>query len=239
MASRFWGDVDPIGRRFRLAGDENTEWFTVIGVLADFRHFQGSDDNRVSPSAYVPYPYQAALNTGLTIRVRGDPARITQAAREQIRQSDPALPVAQVRTMEESRQRSFWQYGIFGWMFSIFGFIALALASVGVYGVLSYAVSQRTQEIGVRVALGAARRDVLRLIIGQGLRLAAVGVMVGLAGAFAVTPIIRTLLYNVTPTDPLSFASVAAFLIGVAAVASYVPARRALRVNPIVALRGE
>jgi predicted permease len=239
MASRFWGEMDPIGRRFRLAGDENAEWFTVIGVLADFRHFQGTNDNRISPSAYVPYPYQPMLNTGLTIRVGGDPARITQAAREQIRQSDPALPVAQVRTMEENRRRSFWQYGIFGWMFSIFGFIALALASVGVYGVLSYAVAQRTQEIGVRVALGAARRDVLGLIIGQGLRLAAVGVVVGLAGAFAVTPIIRSLLYNVTPTDPLSFASVAAFLISVAAAASYVPARRALRVDPIVALRGE
>ena len=126
-----------------------------------------------------------------------------------------------------------------GWMFSIFGFVALALASVGVYGVLSYAVSQRTQEIGVRVALGAERRDVLRLIIGQGLKLAAVGVVVGLAGAFAVTPVIRTLLYNVTPTDPLSFAGVAAFLIGVATVASYIPARRALLVDPIVALRGE
>jgi putative ABC transport system permease protein len=239
MASRFWGDVDPIGRRFRLTGDENTEWFTVIGVLADFRHFQGTNNNRVAPSAYVPYPYQPALNTGLTIRVAGDPARITQAAREQIRQSDPSLPVAQIRTMEQNRQRSFWQYGIFGWMFSIFGFIALALASVGVYGVLSYAVSQRTQEIGVRVALGAARRDVLHLIIGQGLRLAAVGVIVGLGGAFAVTPILRTLLYNVTPTDPLSFAGVAAFLIAVATVASYVPARRALRVDPIVALRGE
>jgi putative ABC transport system permease protein len=231
--------VDPIGRRFRLAAGTNTDWFTVIGVLADFRHFQGTDTNRVSPAAYVPYPHEPALNTGLTIRVGGDPARITQAVREQIRQSDPALPVFQMRTMEENRRRSFWQYGVFGWMFSIFGFIALALASVGVYGVLSYAVSQRTQEIGVRVALGAERRDVLRLIIGQGLKLAAVGVVVGLAGAFAVTPVIRTLLYNVTPTDPLSFAGVAAFLIGVATAASYIPARRALRVDPIVALRGE
>jgi putative ABC transport system permease protein len=239
MAARFWGEVDPIGRRFRLAGGTNTDWFTVIGVLADFRHFHGTDTNRVSPAAYVPYPHEPALNTGLTIRVGGDPARITQAVREQIRQSDPALPVFQMRTMEENRRRSFWQYGVFGWMFSIFGFIALALASVGVYGVLSYAVSQRTQEIGVRVALGAERRDVLRLIIGQGLKLAAVGVVVGLAGAFAVTPVIRTLLYNVTPTDPLSFAGVAAFLIGVATAASYIPARRALRVDPIVALRGE
>jgi putative ABC transport system permease protein len=239
MAARFWGDVDPLGRRFRLASGDSTEWFTVIGVLADFRHSQRPSDNRVSPAAYVPYPYEPTLNTGLTIRVSSDPAHITQAAREQIRQSDASLPIFQVRTMEENRQRSYWQYAIFGWMFSIFGFIALALASIGVYGVLSYAVSQRTQEIGVRVALGAHRRDVLRLIIGQGLKLAAVGVVVGLAGAFAVTPVIRTLLYNVTPSDPLSFASVSTFLVAVAAVASYVPARRALRVDPIIALRGE
>jgi putative ABC transport system permease protein len=239
MAARFWGEEDPIGRRFRLAGDRNPEWFSVVGVVADFRHFQGDGESRVEPAAYVPYPHEATLNTGITIRVAGDPARITAAAREQIRLSDPALPVFQVRTMEENRQRSFWQYSLFGWMFSIFGFIALALASIGVYGVLSYVVSQRTQEIGVRVALGAERRDVLRLIVGQGVKLAAAGVALGLAGAFAITPVIRTLLYNVTPTDPVSFAGVAAFLIGVAIAASYIPARRALEVDPIVALRGE
>jgi putative ABC transport system permease protein len=239
MASRFWKDTDPVGRRFRLAGPGSPEWFTVIGIIADFRHFQGDGASRTFPAAYVPYPYDSRLNTGLTIRVTGDPAGITAAARQQIRQSDPSLPVFQVRTMEEQRQRSFWQYGLFGWMFSIFGFIALALASVGVYGVLSYAVSQRTQEIGVRVALGAERAHVLRLILGQGMRLAAVGVVVGLAGAFGVMPVIKSLLYNVTPTDPLSFAAVALFLVAVAAVASYIPARRALRVDPIVALRGE
>lgn len=239
MATRFWPDTDPIGRRFRLRVDANADWFTVAGVVADFRHFQGSDHGGVDPAAYVPYPFEPTLNTGLTIRVAGDPARITSAAREQIRLSDPALPVFQVRTMEEQRQRSFWQHTLFGWMFSIFGFVALALATVGVYGVLSYSVSQRTQEIGVRIALGAERRDVLRLIVGQGLRLAAAGVVVGLAGAFGVTPVIGTLLYNVTPTDPLSFAAVAVFLITVAVVASYIPARRALKVDPIIALRGE
>ena len=239
MASRFWKNTDPVGRRFRLAADDPPEWFTVIGVVADFRHFQGDGTSRAFPAAYVPYPYQATLNTGVTIRVTGDPARITAAARQQIRLSDPALPVFQARTMEEHRQRSFWQYSLFGWMFSIFGFIALALASVGVYGVLSYAVSQRTQEIGVRVALGAERGHVLRLILGQGLRLAGAGVVAGLACAFGVTPVITSLLYNVTPSDPLSFAGVALFLVAVAAVASYLPARRALRVDPIVALRAE
>jgi putative ABC transport system permease protein len=141
--------------------------------------------------------------------------------------------------MEEVRQQSFWQYGLFGWMFSVFGAIALVLASIGVYGVLSYSVSQRTQEIGVRVALGAARRDVLRLVIGQGLKLAGAGIFVGIVGAYFVTPVIRTILFNVTPTDPLSFTWVATFLLIVSALASYVPARRALAVDPIVALRNE
>jgi ABC-type antimicrobial peptide transport system permease subunit len=121
----------------------------------------------------------------------------------------------------------------------VFGAIALLLASIGVYGVLSYAVSQRTQEIGIRVALGAARGDVMRLIVGQGLRLAAVGNAVGIAAAALVTPAVRTALYNVTPTDPLSFAAVSGFLFLVAMSASYIPARRAMAVDPIVAMRND
>jgi putative ABC transport system permease protein len=240
MAKEVWGDQDPLGKRFRVQGEEVSDWFTVIGIVADFRHFQADDDDdEVFPAAYVPYPYQATLNTGLTIRVAGDPASITAAVREQIRQSDPSLPVFQVRTMEEVRQLSFWQFRLFGWMFGIFGAVALALASIGVYGVLSYSVSQRTQEIGVRVALGADRSHVLRLVVLQGLKLAAIGIFVGLAAAAGVTRFISTLLYNVTPTDPLSFAVVAVFLTAIAFLASYVPARRATAVDPIVALRNE
>jgi ABC-type antimicrobial peptide transport system permease subunit len=159
--------------------------------------------------------------------------------REQIRLSDAALPVFQVSTMEDLRQRSFWQFRLFGIMFFLFGAIALVLASIGVYGVLSYSVSQRTQEIGVRVALGAARADVLRLIVGQGVKLAAVGIVLGIAGAFGVTPAARSVLYNVTPTDPLSFSAVAAFLLLVALTASYIPARRAMAVDPLIAMRNE
>jgi putative ABC transport system permease protein len=239
MAKKLWGDGDPVGRRFRLKDDRIPDWFTVVGIVADFRHFQGDDTDEVFPAAYVPYPFDPTLNTGLTIRVAGDPASITAAVREQIRQSDPALPLFQVRAMEEVRRLSFWQFRLFGWMFGIFGVVALALASIGVYGVLSYSVSQRTQEIGVRVALGAARSDVLRLVVLQGLRLAMIGILVGLGAAVGVTRFIRTLLYNVTPTDPVSFATVALFLTGVAFLASYVPARRATAVDPIVALRNE
>jgi putative ABC transport system permease protein len=238
MAQQLWPGQDAIGRRFRLTGDAQ-DWFTVVGVIADFRHAQGTSNRPVFPSAYVPYGFQTALNTGLTIRVSGEPARITTAVREQIRASDPALPVFQARTMEDLRQLSFWRYKIFGYMFSAFGAVALLLAAVGVYGVLSYSVSQRRQEIGVRVALGAARRDVLRLIVGQGIRLAMIGIGVGIAGAFGATSLISTLLYNVTSTDPVSFTVVAVFLAIVAIVASYVPARRAMAVDPIIALRND
>lgn len=240
MAKRFWGQHDPIGRRFSMVGGTRPEWFTVIGVVADFKHFQGDNGDNLEPAAYVPYLFEPSPNTGLTVRVmNGDPAALTTALRDQIRRADAALPVFQISSMEELRQRSFWQYRLFGIMFGLFGAIALVLASIGVYGVLSYSVSQRTQEIGVRMALGAERRDVLRLIVGQGLKLAGIGVVLGVAGAFGVTPVVRSMLYNVTPSDPLSFGGVAMFLLLVAAAASYLPARRAMAVDPIVAIRND
>ena len=239
MASRLWPNQEPLGARFRLTGGDVQDWFIVVGVVADFRHGQGTSTQPVSPAAYVPYAFMPTLNTGLTVRVSGDPGPVAAAVREQIRQSDPALPVFSVMRMEELRQRSFWRYRIFGWMFSSFGAAALLLASIGVYGVLSYSVSQRTQEIGVRVALGAGRRDVLRMIVGQGLRLAAIGIVIGLVGAFGAATLIASLLYNVTPSDPATFTVVAAFLAMVSVAASYIPARRAMAVDPIIALRNE
>lgn len=159
--------------------------------------------------------------------------------RREIRKTDPTLPLFNIQTGDEVRVSTFWQYRLFGWMFSIFGAIALALASIGVYGVLSYVVSQRTQEIGVRMALGASRRNVFALVLSQGARLAGLGVLVGVIGAAAVTRVVTTLLYNVSATDPLSFAGTAAFLTLVAILASYVPARRATAVEPMIALRAE
>jgi ABC-type antimicrobial peptide transport system permease subunit len=141
--------------------------------------------------------------------------------------------------MDEIRRSGFWQYRLFGQMFGSFGALAIILAIVGVYGVLSYSVSQRTQEFGVRMALGAAPRDVRRMMIRQGMALAAWGIGLGALGAVAVTRIIGSLLYNVTPTDPVSFGGVIALMLAVAAAAAYLPARRATMVDPMVALRAE
>ncbi len=240
MAKRHWPDTDAVGGRFRLADSPKVEWFTVIGVTDDINLYGIDPGNEQPPAvAYVPYAYQQTLNTGLTIRVEGDPTSITSAVRSELRASDPNLPMFQVRTIVEARRLSFWQYGLYGWIFGTIGVMGLVLAAIGVYGVLSYSVSQRTQEIGVRVALGAARRDILRLVVGHGLLLAGIGIVAGLALAAGAMPFARSLLYNVSPFDPLTFTAVAAFLAMVAFLASYLPARRATLVDPVVALRGE
>jgi putative ABC transport system permease protein len=233
------GSVDPIGRRLRLTdAASGGEWLTIVGVVPDV-FVDEIVDAGVVPGVFVPYPYQETPNTGLIVRATTAPAAVTSAVRAAIRASDPALPVFEAQTMEELRRSGFWQFELFGWMFATFGALAIFLATVGVYGVLAYSVSQRTQEIGVRMALGAGRHEVRRMIVGQGLRLAAAGIALGLLGAFGITRIIGSLLYNVTPTDPASFGLVATLLISIAALASYLPARRATDVDPVAALRSE
>jgi putative ABC transport system permease protein len=239
MAKQLWPNQEPLGRRFKVAGTETgDEWFTVIGVAADFFHSEMDDQDPLFPCAYVPHGWMATASTGLTLRVDGDPAQITAAVRAAIREADPNIPLYNIRTMQELRALGYWQYGLFGVMFSMFGAVALFLASIGVYGVLSYAVSQRTQEIGVRVALGADRGAVLRLVVGQGLRLAGIGIVIGLALSVPTNFIVQSLLF-VKPTDPISFIGVSIFLVLVAAFASYLPARRATAVDPLIALRTE
>ena len=240
FAKRLWPNRNNVvGERFRFVTDSGRQWITVIGVVGDFRLFTVRD-GKPSPYAFVSYPYEPTRNTGITIRVAGGSSgTITTAVRQQIRASDPTLAIFDVQTGDEARVNTFWQDRLFGWMFSIFGFIALALAAIGVYGVLSYAVSQRRQEIGVRLALGASHRDVFLLIVGHGAKLAAAGILFGVAGAFGVTRVVTSIVYNVSATDPLSFISTAVFLVLVAVAASYLPARRATGVDPMVALRAE
>jgi predicted permease len=240
LAARFFADTSPVGRRVRVTNSGATdEWLTVIGVIDDIKHDDIDPDDDKLPAVYVPYAYQQMLNTGFTVRVTGPPSGIMSEVRAQVRAADANLPIFNVKTMEELRRLSFWQYAIFGWVFSIIGGVALLLSSVGVYAVLSYAVSQRTREIGVRMALGASAQSVQKLIVRQGVLLAGIGVIIGLAAAAFMTQKAVSLLYHVTPTDPFSYALVGSFLLLVAGLASWVPARRAMRVDPIEALRGE
>ena len=241
MATHVWPGESAIGRRFRLITPTGwPEWITVIGVAPDV-HLYGIDPNnsQVPATAFASYAYGESANTGFTIRASGDPGALTHAARAAIRESDPTLPVFAVRTLEAWRQNEFWQFAVYGWIFGTIGVIGVLLASIGVYGVLAYSVSQRTREIGVRVTLGAGQREVSRLIVGQGLALTVTGIAIGLVLAAFGTPLTRRLLYQVSPFDPLSFIAVSGLLAGVAAVASYLPARRAMKVDPVVALRQE
>jgi predicted permease len=238
MAKKLWPTADAVGGRFRIADREADEWFTVIGVAPDVQPYDMTDDAPM-PAAFVPLAYSPTFNTGVVIRTTANPAGLASAARTAIRASDPGLAIFDVRTMEDLRQSSFWQYRLFGFMFGAFGAAALFLAGIGVYGVLAFSVAQRTQEMGVRIALGAQRADVLRLVVWQGVTLALIGIAVGVVGAFGITRVIASLLYNVTPGDPISFIGVALFLTAIAFVASYLPARRATTVDPIVALRNE
>ncbi|MDE3154212.1 MAG: ABC transporter permease [Acidobacteriota bacterium] len=246
LAKRLWpahgrvpAGADAVGSRFRLAGDTSGQWIQVIGVVPDFYLFGVQRQDPIS-AAFLPYPYMETPNTGVTIRVAGgSPATVTGAVRQQIRQSDPTLPIFEAESADALADQAHWADRLFGWMFGIFGVIALVLAAVGVYGVLSFSVSQRIHEIGVRVALGAGARDVLGLVVGQGLRLAAIGAALGLAGAAGAAQVIRSVLFNVQAIDPISFAGTTAFLTAVALVASVLPARRAARIDPVVALREE
>jgi putative ABC transport system permease protein len=246
FAQRFWpqaGMDQVLGKRFRLKEEppntpEQGRWLTVVGVVPDIQNY-GVDEKEIPPSAFLPYPYQPARSNGITIRTAQDPGQIAALVREQVRAADPLLPVYDVRTMEEVRQRDFWEFRFFGGMFSVFGAIALFLAAIGVYGVLSYSVSQRWREIGIRVALGAHRGDILRLVVGQGLALALGGIGIGLVGAFGVTRVISSILFDVSPTDPVSFASVSLLLAAVAVYASYLPASRAVAADPLSALRAD
>jgi putative ABC transport system permease protein len=236
--TRELGTFDPIGRQFRLLDDPSGDTFTVVGVVPDVM-IEEIADNEVTPAAFVPYPYQQTANTGLIVRASGDPAALTGAIRGAIRAADPSLPVFAASSMDDIRRGGFWQFELFGNMFGAFGALALVLALVGVYGVLSFSVSQRTQEFGVRMALGAEPGDVRRMLLGQGVRLAAWGIGLGVVGAFGITRLIGSLLYNVSATDPVSFGVVALLMLSVAALAAYLPARRATQVDPVVALRAE
>jgi putative ABC transport system permease protein len=239
MARKYWPNEDPVGKRisFETGPDNNPRWREIVGLVGHVRHKDLEGESRVQ--YYVPLMQRPNSGIFLAVRTAGDPESLSPSVRGVVREMDKDLPVYKVTTMRQLVSDSMAQRRFSMLMFGIFAAVALVLASVGLYGVLAYSVTQRTREIGVRMALGAQTRDVLKMIVGQGMALALAGVGIGLVGAFAATRLMSSLLYGVTATDPLVFAGVAVLLAGVAFLACYVPARRATRVDPMEALRYE
>lgn len=238
MAERYWPSEDPIGKRFRFGGaDEDAPWMTVVGVAGNVRHQRLGDP----PENQVYLVYSQAPYRGMVVLMRtaGDPGPLAAAMRREVHAVDGQLPVYELQTMEDMYRSSVWEQRLYGAMFGSFAAVALVLAAVGLYGVMAYMVTLRTHEIGVRMALGAQRRDMLRLVIRRGITLTALGIAIGLVGAFAITGTLRGFLFGVTATDPVSFLGIPMVLSLVALVASWVPARRATRVDPMMALRYE
>jgi putative ABC transport system permease protein len=238
LARRYWGTADPLGRRLRIEGGP---WLRVVGVTGDVRDpgdmllIGGKPDDQV----YVPYRLASPSELELAVRTRSDPAHFADALRASVRSLDPALPLHAVFTLDQVRVRSAWVSQMWGQMLTEVAGLALVLAVFGVYGVVSYSVSQRTHEIGIRMAVGAGRGRVLRLVLGDGLRLALQATGLGLLGALAMTRALSRLLYGVGALDPATFAACSAALVLVALAASGGPAWRGTRVDPVVALRSE
>ena len=234
FARTYWPGENPLGRRFKSTRAESP-WITVVGIIANAR--TGSLAEADVPQVYLDL-YQAVAHR-LAIFLRGhlDTAAISAEVREQVQSVDPTLPVFDAQTLNETVSASLAERRFSMEMVGLFALTALLLAGLGIYGVISYMVSERTHEIGIRLALGATRRDILRTVLRQGLQLAIAGAAVGLVCALIVTRLMAGLLYGVKPTDPLTFAAVTLLLMGVALFASYVPARRATKVDPMCALR--
>jgi len=238
LAREYWPDADPIGKRIRFGPPEDNEpWHTIVGVVGEVKHQRLDASTR--KSVYLPFARMPIGGSSLAIRTSGRPESLIAAVRSQVRELDPDLPITRVMPMTEVVARSVWQPRLYTALFGVFAGVALILATVGIYGVMSYAVTQRTREIGLRMALGAQRHDVLKLVVGQGVLLATIGVGVGLAAALALTRLMSSLLFGVTATDPITFAAVSVLLAGVALGACFIPARRAAKVDPMVALRYE
>jgi putative ABC transport system permease protein len=233
LAHLLWPTEDPIGKQLPLFNDRAI----VVGVVGDIRHEGLTQD--AEAEFYVPYLQQPHNSLQLAVRTVADPDSLVSAVRAQVADVDPDQPLYHVATLQQVLSESLAPRRFNTLLLGIFAGIALALATVGIYGVMAFSVTQRTHEIGIRMALGAERGSVLRLIVRQGLRLTLIGVVLGIAGAWALTSFLASFLFGVAPRDPATFAVVSLALVVVSILACYFPVRRATRVDPMVALRYE
>ncbi|HSB12386.1 MAG TPA: ABC transporter permease [Blastocatellia bacterium] len=238
MSRRYWLDEDPLGKRIAFDGtNAGPNWRQIIGVVRDVRHT--SLDSAPKPEIYIPFPQFPSFFMTLVVRTTGDPLSLVGAIRGEVLAIDKNQPISNVHTMEQLVSDSVAQRRFNMLLLGVFGAVALVLSAVGIYGVMSYSVAQRTHELGVRMALGAQTSNLVALVVRQGMVLALFGVGVGLAAAFALTRLMSSLLYGVSTTDPLTYSLIGLLLAGVALLACYLPARRATKVDPMVALRYE
>lgn len=239
FVKHFWASGNPVGKRIRHPG--GVDWYRVIGVLRDEKHY--GIDQEMKPGVFHPYAAtvsrvdsndaRALRDMSIVLRGSIEPKMLVGPAREIVRQLDPDTPMYAIETMTEQLDRSLWARRAWSWLFGAFAVIAILLAAAGVYGTVSYAVSQRTQEIGIRMALGARPAQVLRQVLLGGMAVVSIGAVAGLAGALWATTLLRTLLFGVSSRDPLIYTAVALGVIGVGLLANLVPARRAASVDPI------
>ncbi|HEX3085349.1 MAG TPA: FtsX-like permease family protein, partial [Pyrinomonadaceae bacterium] len=234
MARKYWPNEDPMGKRIGRGPDK---WREIVGVVRDVKHF--GLDSDAPPTMYFPMRQVPARGMDLVVRTSGDPLSMAPVLRQQVWVGDRNLAIANLGTMKDLVSSSITQQRFSLTVLACFAALALLLAAVGIYGVMSYAVTQRTHEIGIRMALGARVGDVLRLVVRQGLVLTLIGVAIGIALAFSLTRLMKSLLFDVAPTDALTFAIVALALVLVALLACLIPARRATKVDPLIALRYE
>jgi putative ABC transport system permease protein len=238
FAKKFWPNQDAVGKRIVMGGmSEHPNWITIVGVVGDVRHFGLDIDPK--PEMYVPFAQDPYFTTIYVVRSNQDPRSLLPAIRREIQAIDSAVPLANIRTFEDVIADSVAPRRLSVVLLAVFAGVAVLLASVGIYGVMSFLVVQRTQEIGVRMALGAQRSDVLKLILGRSLKLISAGAAIGLVVALMSTSMLQALLYNVSAFDTPTFVLVTILLAAVALAASYLPAMRATKADPMTALHAE